>query len=198
MTLGEKNKIVRGLVRNLDSHSPGEEAHAERVAVYSVAMGERLGLDDEELLSLRYSALLHDVGKVRVPSDLLSFVGHLSDDDMQTLRMHATLAFAVLESIPFLEASLPAIKHHHERWDGEGYPDGLRREAIPLGARILAIAEVFDTMTMGPAWARKLTEQQALRSLLAESGTSFDPEVTEAFLEVQPLIQPIGLPLDEA
>jgi HD-GYP domain-containing protein (c-di-GMP phosphodiesterase class II) len=179
------------LLTRLDRHSPSEKGHAERVAVYSVATGEALNMDDEFLLNLRYAALLHDVGKISVDAQLLRKLGRLTDEEMDSLKLHALIAASVVEAFDWLKPCIPSIRHHHERWDGGGYPDGLVGPDIPLGARIINLAETFDVMLMGMHDDPR-SEHDALGEVLRCSGTQFDPKVVEAFLKVQPLIQPLA------
>jgi HD-GYP domain-containing protein (c-di-GMP phosphodiesterase class II) len=186
-----ENDQVRALLRSLEGHAPGERGHAERVAVYAVATGESLGMSDEELVALRRAGQLHDIGKVRVDPRLLQKSGRLSDAEWEALRLHASLAERVLESLEFLQAATPMIRHHHERWDGTGYPDGLAGEEIPLGARILAVAEAFDALTTNFPFHRGIPEAEALEELRRNAGSQFDPAAVEALAKVQPLIQPI-------
>lgn len=188
---GARNLVVRALLERLDVHSPSERDHAERVAVFSVATGEAMGLSDEALLDLRYAAVLHDVGKVAVDSRLLRKAGRLSDEELDGIRFHALLAASVLEGIDWLASALPSIRHHHERWDGEGYPDRLSGPDIPIGARIIHVAEVFDVLTGAVPFRSEMPEEAALDEIKRCAGTQFDPRVVEAFLRVQPLIQPI-------
>ncbi len=189
----DRNVVVRALLRTLDLSAPGERAHAERVSVYSLAIGDVLGLSDDELETLRYAALLHDVGKAKLDQDLLNKVGSLSDREVKEFRLHAELSVRLVETIEFLEPAIPMIKHHHERWNGSGYPGGLRQTEIPLGARIIGLSEAFDVMTMGASWRTKETVLAAREELRRGSGVEWDPQVVEAFLQVQPVIQPIGI-----
>ena len=172
-------------------HGPGEADHAERVAVYATATADKLGLSDEELISVRRAALLHDVGKITIDSDLLCKLGTLTEDDLIALRMHAAMAEEVLKGLVWLEPALPMIRHHHERWDGHGYPDGLGAEDIPLGARIIAVAETFDHIAFGSYWRAAAGRHHALEELRLASGKQFDPEVVAAFFEIEPIIQPM-------
>src|SRR5579862_5522937 len=187
----ERNRIIRSFLLRLDRHSPSEKDHAERVAVYAVATGEKMGLDDESLLNIRYAATLHDVGKISVDARLLRKIGKLSEEELAALRLHALVAASMLEAIEWLEPCLPDIRHHHERWDGHGYPDGLAGSAIPLGARIINISEAFDVMVTVLHGDPK-GEKTALEEVRRCSGSQFDPTVVEAFLEIQPLIQPVA------
>jgi HD-GYP domain-containing protein (c-di-GMP phosphodiesterase class II) len=192
VTPREQNEIVRGLLKILDLHGPGERGHAERVAVYSVATGYELGLRDKDLLDLRFAATLHDVGKVKVDAALVNKLGTLDDDEVEEMKLHAELSLELLEEFPWLKASLPMIIHHHERWDGTGYPTGVGTNLIPLGARIIAVAEAFDALTTDAGWNLRRSEEEAVEELLTCSKSQFDPEVVEAFLRIQPLIQPVG------
>jgi HD-GYP domain-containing protein (c-di-GMP phosphodiesterase class II) len=192
-SLAGRNAIVRTFLEHLDTHGPGERAHAERVAVYATATGYQMGLRGEDLQTLRYAGVLHDVGKVRVDPELLAKLGTLSDDELAALRMHAELAVGLLESHEFLLPCMPMIRHHHERWGGGGYPSGLTGEEIPLGARIIAASEAFDAMTYPQGWRSFVPVGVALDELRAEKGRQFDPTVVEAFETVQPLIQPVGM-----
>lgn len=187
------NDLIRSLLRALEGHAPGEGGHAERVAVYAAATGEQMGMDERELLHLRRAAQLHDVGKVKVSADILRKPDRLSDAEWDELRLHAILAESVLESLWFLSPAMPMIRHHHERWDGGGYPDGLAGEKIPLGARIIGVAEAFDSLTQPSPFRPASSERDAIEELRASAGSQFDPKVVEAFEKVQPLIQPLSI-----
>ncbi len=187
----ERNEIIRSFLTRLDRHSPSERGHAERVAVYAVATGESLGLDDDLLRDLRYAAILHDVGKISVDAHLLRKIGQLSEEEMDALRLHALIAASMLEAFEWLKPCLLDIRHHHERWDGGGYPDGLVGPDIPLGARIINLAETFDVIYSGLLGDPK-GEETAIAEIRRCSGSQFDPKVVDAFLKVQPLIQPVG------
>lgn len=184
----ERNQQVRALLKVLDAHAPGEEAHAERVAIYAVAIGEAMQLDDDDLLTLRYAAMLHDIGKVRVNRSIVRKLGRLDEDELRRVRLHAALAEESVAAFDWLVPTLPIIRHHHERWDGRGYPDGIAGEAIPLGARIVNLAETFDVLMTRQA-SSAIMEARAVKEITACSGSQFDPAVVEAFLRVQPVIQ---------
>lgn len=184
------NSRLRELLSELDAHAPGEAAHGERVAVYSVAIGDKLGMSGDQLQNLRFAAALHDFGKLGLPSELISSCESLSDSQAAELRVHPTWAAELLvdRGVPPYEG----ILSHHERWDGTGYPLGLAGEQIPLEGRIIALAEAFDILHYGAPWQPKRPEEEALDIVCKESGKQFDPKVVEAFLVVQPLIQPVG------
>jgi HD-GYP domain-containing protein (c-di-GMP phosphodiesterase class II) len=187
-----RNDTIRALLEALDLNAPGERLHAERVAVYAVATGAELGLSEEELLRLRYSALLHDVGKTRLDGGLLSKVGKLTDVELDVLRRHAEYSVKLVESYDFLVPAIPGIRSHHERWNGMGYPDGLVGEEIPTAAQIIGMVEAFDVMMNGAAWKSSTTREIALEEIEESAGVEWNPEVVEAFLKVERIIQPIG------
>ncbi len=178
------NDTVRALVRVAAMREKGADRHSARVAVLAVATGEKLGMSDEELLILRRAAELHDIGKVAISESILCKLGRLTEEELKIMRQHATLALEILRAIPPLQPTLPLIKHHHERWDGTGYPDGLAGEEIPLGARIIAVAEAYDIMTQGAPWKEPLSLEEAKAEIQRCAGTQFDPRVVEAFLQV--------------
>jgi len=188
----ERNRIIRGLLAELDLHGPGERIHAERVAVYSVSVGARMGMIESDLLALRYAAELHDVGKIQVSASLLRKMGRLSEEDLDELRSHARRGADLLAQYEWLDESVSMIRHHHERWDGAGYPAGLMGTLIPLGSRIIAVAEAFDVMVFG-GWGMRRTEEEALLELRTQAGAQFDPSVVEAFEAIQPLVQPVSV-----
>jgi len=191
VTSREQNEQIKSLLKVLDLHGPGERAHAERVAVYAVATGHAMGVRDQDLLDIRFAATLHDVGKVKVDAGLVRKLGKLDEEEIDAMKLHAELSLEMLEGFPWLQPCLPYIIHHHERWDGAGYPTGLAKNLIPLGARIIAVAEAFDVMASGSGWSGRRSESDALQELKACAGSQFDPEVVQAFLTVQPLIQPL-------
>lgn len=183
---------MRALLTSLDLHVPGEAGHAERVAVYAVATGHELGLDQGHLLELRRAATLHDIGKVAIEKHVLGKLAELTEAEFNEIKRHAQLAEHVLESMPWMSECLAMIRHHHERFDGSGYPDGLAGDSIPLGARIIAVAEAFDQMVSDCGWRDAVGEDIARSELEECAGTQFDPGVVEAFLRIQPRIQPLS------
>ena len=189
----ERNDTVRSLLRALEKHGPGEGAHADRVAVYATAIGHKLGMDLDDLINLRWAAALHDVGKITVDPALLKKFGKLTDSEMKEMRLHAEMSMRVIGEFEWLKPVLPMIRHHHERFDGSGYPDGYAGDDIPIGARIIAVAETFDVLTEETGWSKSMSMEEALEEVCRCSGAQFDPEVVDAFCAVQPLIQPVGM-----
>lgn len=158
------------------------DGHSDRVALYALAIGKRLDLPRKVLSDLKSAAILHDVGKVGISPSIVEKLGRLSDREFEIMRLHSTIAIRMLERVPELKDSIPMIKHHHERFDGKGYPDGLAGHDIPLGARIIAVAETFDILVSDVPWRDALPIKDALEELKSCSGTQFDPMVVEAFL----------------
>jgi HD-GYP domain-containing protein (c-di-GMP phosphodiesterase class II) len=170
---------------NLRSATTGApDGHSERVAVYAVAIGRQLDLPDKILGDLKSAAILHDIGKVGISRQIVDKLGRLTDREFEIMRLHSTIAIRMLERVEGLHDSLPMIKHHHERFDGKGYPDGLTSHDIPIGARVIAVAETFDMLVSELPWRDAMTFEDALKELKRCSGSQFDPLIVDAFLTV--------------
>lgn len=173
-----------GWARALDLRDHETAGHALRVTELAVALGRRLGLDEGTLTSLKWGALLHDIGKIGVPDRILNKPGPLDEEEWAVMRGHPTVARDLLEPIAFLEDAIDVPAHHHERWDGSGYPDGLAGEAIPLSARIFAVVDVWDALTSERPYRPAWTREAALAHLQREAGRLFDPDVVADFLRL--------------
>jgi len=160
-------------------------AHLERVTRYAQAVGGALELSRDQLRTLWIGALLHDIGKISLPDRILNKPSALSTDEMEVMRQHPRLGAAILEQSTFLAAAVPAVLHHHERWDGGGYPAGLTQGEIPIEARVLAVADAYDAIVSDRAYRRRQSEETAMEELWRCSGSQFDPEVVEAFTAVR-------------
>ncbi|HET7028308.1 MAG TPA: HD domain-containing phosphohydrolase, partial [Candidatus Limnocylindrales bacterium] len=160
------------------------EEHCERLAMVAARLGEGLGLRIEEREAIAYGALLHDVGKIGVPEAILSKPGALSPDEWIVLRRHPEIGERICRPLALSREFAPIVRHHHERWDGTGYPDGLRGEAIPLGARVVGLADAFDAMTHDRPYRAALSVSAALEELRRQSGRQFDPGLVEPFIVV--------------
>jgi putative two-component system response regulator len=154
--------VLYSLARGVEAKDPSLEGHCERLAHYAVAMGEALGLESEGLEALRRGALLHDVGKIGIPDAILMKPGPLTEDEWVVMRQHTVIGERICMPLKSMAMVLPIIRHHHERWDGSGYPDGLAGEAIPLLARILQVADVFDALVMSRPYHEALKPAEAL------------------------------------
>ena len=165
----------------IEARDPYARGHSSRVTVYAQAMARRIGLDSEQLSVLRLGALLHDVGKLSVPPAVLLKLGPLTEIEVVQVRRHPAAGVRMLRALGVPKEVLPSVLHHHERWDGTGYPRGRAGERIPLEARILTIADSFDAMTSLRPYRARWKVPEALAELRRCAGTQFDPELVEAF-----------------
>ena len=173
---------TRAMVAAVDARDPYTRVHSVSVAAYAVAIGRRMGLSAAAVESLHKAALLHDVGKIGVPDAILTKPGPLTADEFNTVKRHPEIAVEILGHLSVLADQLPLILHHHERFDGRGYPSGLVGEGIPLGARILAVADALDTMLSQRSYKPAYHVDQVRAELIACSGRQFDPAVIQAAL----------------
>lgn len=175
---------TRAMVAAVDARDPYTRAHSVSVAAYAVAIGRRMGLSAAEVESLHKAALLHDVGKIGVPDAILTKPGPLTPEEFNTVKRHPEIAIEILGHLSILADQLPLILHHHERYDGRGYPAGLVGEKIPMGARILAVADALDTMLSQRTYKPAYNVDQVRAELIACSGRQFDPAVIQATLAI--------------
>lgn len=173
--------IGYALTMSLEARDPYTRGHSDRVAQVARKLGRALGLDSAEAERLHVAALLHDIGKIAIPDRILLKAGPLSDAEWAVMKQHPTRGVELLSGLQFLADTFPAIRHHHERYDGCGYPECLAGAAIPLGARILAVADAYDAMTSNRAYRGARTHAQALAVLQAGAGTQWDPQAVDAF-----------------
>ena len=174
---------IHALAATVDAKDPYTYGHSKKACHYATEIAQALGHSEERIATLRAAALLHDIGKIRVSDRLLAQRGPLSDDDWDPIYGHPQLGVAILKHVKGLSGCLAAIQHHHERWDGSGYPAGLEGDNIPLDARILAVADAYDAMTSPrPYRKNKLPHQQAAEELRRGAGTQFDPEIISVFV----------------
>ncbi len=177
---------IRALATALDARDPYTAGHSERVSVLSVAIGRVLGLPDEELEVLRLGALLHDIGKIGVPDDVLRKPSSLTAAEFDLIKQHPVLGARILRSVPFLARHLAIVELHHERPDGRGYPLGLRGDDIPLAARIVHVADAYDAITSARAYRAARPSADALRELWRCAGTEFHAEIVGALATALP------------
>lgn len=178
-------KSITALAAAVETKDSGTVGHAQRVARLTVEVARRLGITGEELERIEYAALLRDIGKANVPQALLTKAEPLTVDEWAVLQSHSKLGAEMAMAVPFLAGAADYILHHHEYWDGSGYPDGLKAEEIPLGARILAVASDYDAMVSErPYHAQEMTPEEALAEICRCSGLRYDPRVAEVFLRI--------------
>lgn len=172
------------LAAAVETRDSGTIGHAERVASYAVAVADRLRIRKSERLRIEYAALLRDIGKVNVPSDLLNKTTKLEPDEWEKVKRHASMGAEMIGAVPALAFLSDLILHHHEHWDGSGYPDGMVGDEIPLGARILAVATDFDAITSERPYHPSQPVEVAVHEIIGGRGTKYDPTVVDAFLKV--------------
>ncbi|GMR23621.1 MAG: hypothetical protein BMS9Abin37_2067 [Acidobacteriota bacterium] len=179
-----RSATVIALCQMLDLKDRGTGLHSTRLAEWGVRLAGALGLDGEGTRGLEVAALLHDIGKVGIRDDILRNPGKLSDEDMELMRKHPEYGWYILRVFPELERAALFVLHHHERYDGAGYPAGLEGEEIPLGARIVAVIDAFDAMISTRPYRKGLSVEEAVRRLIEGRGTQFDPVVVKRFLQI--------------
>ncbi len=175
-------KTIAALSATLDASEQMPSGHSTRVMDYAMLIGEELGLPFEDVEQLRFAGLLHDIGKTGVPQEILLKPSKLSGDELRRVQLHSEFGASIVDQIDFLKSLTPVILHHHERWDGEGYPAGLSGESIPLLARILAVADSFDAMSTKKAYGERKAFSLARKEMLRAAGSQFDPRVVDALL----------------
>jgi HD domain-containing protein len=183
-------RVAQALIQAVHAKDAYTGGHLRRVSGYAVAVGERLGMRGQDLERLHYASLLHDIGKLGVPEELLQKAGPLDPEEAETMRRHPEIGARLLEQLDLLSAAAPLVLHHQERYDGErrgdypGYPRGLAGEEIPLGSRVIAVVDAFDAITTSRPYREALPAEQAVAVLREERGRQFDPRVVDAFLAV--------------
>jgi putative two-component system response regulator len=182
--LQQLEEVVVSLARAADDRDQGSAGMSERVAHWALSLGTGLGLPEDELTLLYKAALLHDVGTLGIPAAILSKGGRLDDEEFRQVMEHPALGERLLQPLAQAERLLPAVRHHHERVDGSGYPDGLAGDQIPLFARIIAIADAFTALNADRPYRRRLSRDQAIGTLRKGAGTQWDHDLVDRFLQV--------------
>jgi putative nucleotidyltransferase with HDIG domain len=178
------DEAIEGWSRAMDLRDEETEGHTLRVTELTLRLANSLGISTEEMVHIRRGALLHDIGKIGVPDNILRKPGKLTDDEWAVMRRHPQFAYDMLAPIIYLRKSLDIPYCHHERWDGTGYPRGLDGNQIPLAARIFAVADVWDALTSDRPYRKAWPEKKALDHIREQSGKHFDPRSVEAFLGI--------------
>lgn len=175
---------IKALARAIEVKDPYTHGHSERVTEYALMIADAMRLDEREKQKLKYAATLHDIGKIGIAGRVLNKPGALTEEEYSHVKTHPLLGDSIIEPVDFLQEPRPIILHHHERYDGKGYPEGLKGEDIPLCARILSVADAFEAMRSDRPYRRALPLGEAVEELRRNAGTQFDPAVVEVFLSV--------------
>ena len=185
-------RTIEALSLAIEAKDHTTHDHLRRVQVYAVEIAKDLGLNQDQLNAIRAGAMLHDIGKLAVPEHILSKPGRLTPEEFEKMKIHPIVGAEILDRVQFPYPVVPIVRSHHEKWDGTGYPDGLRSEAIPIGARILSAVDCFDALASERPYRQAITPQEAMNALVAEKGRSFDPRVVEImerrYLELEDMV----------
>src|SRR6266566_1482531 len=175
---------LEALVNALEAKDPYMRGHSARVADLSATVAHELGIPEEDVEHVRVAGRLHDIGKIGTRESVLNKQGALTPEEFEHVKQHVIIGSQILAPLSHLGDIIPAVRHHHERWDGTGYPDGLRGEEIPIGARIIGAAEVFDALSTSRAYQEKMSPEKAVQRAADLSGTVLDPKVFQALASV--------------
>jgi len=193
--LENTERVIFSMARWVEIKDPYTNGHLQRIAGYSERIAQAFALAPDEVQTIRYAGILHDIGKIGVADGILDKAGTLTDEEREEVQRHSEHGASIIAPLRFAAQVAPIVRAHHEHWDGSGYPLKLRGDAIPLGARIIAVVDAFDAMTTDRPYRRSLGVEEAVRRLKAGSGTQWDPRVVDAFLE---LLMGGELPLGDA
>lgn len=183
------HEIVEALTAALDAKHNYTRGHSDRVADLSFVIAREMGLSRPQLYEVHVAGHLHDVGKIGIPDYLLTKAGSLTAEEFETIKTHPVIGDEILHKISILRDLCPIVRHHHERYQGGGYPDGLQGSDIPLASRIICLADAYDAMTSVRSYRSSMTHEMAIDEIIRCSGTQFDPDVTEAFLSIASIAQ---------
>ena len=174
-------ETIRTLAAAIDAKDPYTKGHSERVSAYAMAIARHLGLSFDDIFHIRIAAILHDVGKLGIKDGILNKPGGLTDEEYEIMRRHPAIGAQIMTPISKLKTIIPGIRNHHETWDGNGYPDKLAGEQIPMVARIIGVADTFDAMTTNRPYQKAMSLIYVTDKMKAMAGTRFDPVVVDAF-----------------
>ncbi len=177
-------KTISGFALAVEAKDAYTHGHSENVMKYTLATAKKLGLHEEDIEIVKYSGLLHDIGKIGVEEAILNKPGRLTDEEFAHIKQHPELGARILADMPYFEKIVPLVRHHHEFYNGKGYPDGLAGESIPYGARLLSVADAFEAMTSNRPYRKAMPFEKAFSIIEENKGTQFDPEIVDVFIEV--------------
>ena len=179
-----QNDIVQSFITALEFHDHYTKGHSESVASYSVQIGKSLDLDEKQLDDLYWAAVMHDIGKIIIPNEILNKKEKLSDSEYKIIKEHSQIGYEIVSKSDTLKEISEYILYHHERWDGKGYPKGLKEDEIPLLSQIISVADSWHAMTSQRVYKKQLTKEEAIGELLKNRGTQFSPVVVDAFIKL--------------
>ena len=177
-------KSITAIVNTIDAKDEYTRGHSQRVAEYSYQIAKELGMSDREAAEIKYVALLHDIGKIAIPDSILNKAGRLTDEEFAVMKTHSAEGAKILKDINIMPELDIGAKYHHERYDGKGYPSGLKGEEIPFIARIICTADSYDAMSSNRVYRKRLTDEEILAEIERCTGSQFDPEVAKAFIHL--------------
>ena len=189
---------IEALALAIDAKDQTAQSHIRRVQVYATSIARGLGMSDTEIQGVKTAALLHDIGKLAVPEHILSKPGPLTQEEFQKIRVHPQVGAEIISAVPFPYPVAPLILSHHERWDGKGYPQGLKGEEIPLGARILSVVDYYDALTSDRPYHKAMTPEAAMALLQQEAGRALDPQVVQMFVKMAPEMEHAAQTVEQA
>ncbi|MCD4786053.1 MAG: HD domain-containing protein [Candidatus Eremiobacteraeota bacterium] len=175
---------IKALANAIEARDPYTRGHSDRVTEYSVKIAEKMGLNEDEVRKIEYASLLHDIGKIEVRESVLNKPGRLTSEEFGIMKQHPVYGAKIMEPVDEFSEMVPYMYHHHESYDGKGYPGGLKKDKIPLASRIIAVADTFDAMTSNRPYRKALPVEVALEEIEKKIGTQFDPDAAKAFLEI--------------
>lgn len=182
--------LIEALARTMMARDESMQLHAERVRCYAIALAGEVCQGDQRLIeAIDAAAVVHDLGKLGIPDRLLQKPGPLTRDEYELVKQHVIIGADILSAVGIPGLAV-IVRHHHENWDGTGYPDGLRGEGIPIGARVLAIVDCYDALTSDRPYRRALSHAVAMTMIQERRGTMYDPEIADAFLRIVQRLQP--------
>ncbi len=177
-------KTVRAFANAVEVKDLYTRGHSENVMAYSVKIANELGLDEQLLETIKYGGLLHDIGKIGIGENILNKPGRLTEEEFEVIKFHPALGANIIQDVPYFRDIVPLVMHHHEFFDGRGYPDGLSGTEIPYGARILSVADAFEAMTSDRPYRKSLDINLAKNILIENKGTQFDPDIVDVFVKI--------------
>ena len=183
------NGMIQSLIAALDAKDSYTSGHSSRVADIAEMIAEKVGYDEAGLKRIRMAGILHDIGKIGVNDEVLGKSGKLTDLEFEEIKKHPVLGYNILKEIKLFEDILPAVRHHHESWDGSGYPDGLTADGIPRDAQILAAADAFDAMTSDRPYRSRMPLEQVIENLKSGRDKQWPSDIIDALLETQAVKQ---------